>query len=157
MKSILITATVLFFALSGVTGQTNSEEIDYFQAIFGAEKKAFVAEFIKPEGESKDSFWALYDEYETERKVLGKKRIALLNKYAENYSNLSDETMDELIKSMQSGKKTVDKKIDSYYNKIKKASGSKAAAQFYHLENYFSSAIRLSILESIPVIGEFDF
>ena len=157
MKNIFISAALLLFTLSGVSGQSNSEEIDYFQAIFGSEKKAFVAEFIKLEGESKVSFWSLYDEYEVERKTLGKKRIDLLNKYAENYNNLSDEKTDEIVKNMQTQRRAVDKLIDNYYKKIKKASGSQAAAQFYHLENYFVSAIRLSILESIPVIGEFDF
>ncbi|MCK5135262.1 MAG: hypothetical protein KAR19_05695 [Bacteroidales bacterium] len=156
MKNVFITAAVLFIALSGVSGQTNSEEIDFFQAIFGSEKKAIVSDFMKLEGESKDSFWSLYDQYEDERKVLGKKRIDLLNKYAENYSSLSDEKMDEIIKSTQTQKKALDKLIDNYYQKVKKTSGSQAAAQFYQLENYFLSVIRLSILESIPVIGEFD-
>ncbi len=114
MKNIFISAALLFFALSGVSGQSNSEEIDYFQAIFGSEKKVFVSEFIKLEGESKVSFWALYDEYEVERKALGKKRIALLNKYAENYNNLSDEKTDEIVKNMQTQRKAVDKLIDNY-------------------------------------------
>ena len=156
MKNIFISAALLLITLSGVSGQSNSEEIDYFQSIFGSEKKAFVTEFIKLEGESKDSFWSLYDEYEVERKNLGKNRIALLNKYAENYNSLSDEKMDENVKNMQIQRRAMDKLIDNYYKKINKASGPQAAAQFYHLENYFISAIRLSILESIPVVGEFD-
>jgi hypothetical protein len=32
----------------------------------------------------------------------------------------------------------------------------KAAAQFYQLEIYFQSAVRLSIMEQIPFIGEFE-
>ena len=60
------------------------------------------------------------------------------------------------MKEIQNMAKANEKAILSYYKKIKKSSGSKAAAQFYHLENYFLSAIRLTILESIPVIGEFD-
>jgi hypothetical protein len=31
--------------------QINKEEIEYFQSIFGMEKKALVADFIKLEGE----------------------------------------------------------------------------------------------------------
>ncbi len=49
-----------------------------------------MAEFIDLKAEQKDAFWKLYDEYETKRKELGKKRIAILEQYAANYG-----TMDE--------------------------------------------------------------
>ena len=60
-------------------------------------------------------FWTTYDEYEAERKTLGKNRVALLEKYAETYEGMTDVQTDEMM-----------------------------------------AAIRLSILESIPVIGELD-
>ena len=44
----------------------------------------------------------------------------------------------------------------TYYKKIKKSSGSKEAAQFYQLENYILSAIRLEILSNIPFFDEFE-
>jgi hypothetical protein len=47
-----------------------------------------------------------------------------------------------------------DKLIVKYYDKVKKESGVKTAAQFYQLEAYFLSVIRASILNSIPFIGE---
>jgi hypothetical protein len=46
--------------------------------------------------------------------------------------------------------------MDQYYKKIKKASGSKVAAQFFQLEGYFLTQIRAAIFEEIPYIGEFD-
>ena len=48
------------------------------QAAFGMDKKAVVAEFVKPSPAEKDAFWKLYDEYEVKRKELGKQRIELL-------------------------------------------------------------------------------
>jgi hypothetical protein len=60
--------------------QSNKEDIDLIQSIYGKEKKTIVADFIKLEGAQKDAFWKLYDEYETKRKALGQKRVALLEK-----------------------------------------------------------------------------
>jgi hypothetical protein len=37
---------------------------------------------------------------------------------------------------------------------MSKTVGIKPAAQFYQLENYLLSAIRLEILDNIPFIGE---
>ena len=68
--------------------QSTKEEVDIIQSVLGKEKKALVAEFLKLEaGPKTDAFWKLYDEYETERKALGKERIALLEKYASTYGH----------------------------------------------------------------------
>ena len=120
------------------------------------EKKAVVAEFIKLDGASNDAFWSLYDQYETERKAQGQKRIALMNKYAEKYADLDDASTEEIMNEMIALGNEYNKLILKYYKSIKKESGVKAAAQFYQLEGYFQSVIRLKIFESIPFIGEFD-
>jgi hypothetical protein len=150
LTTLMIAMTCLAFC------QSNKEEDDLVQSVFGMEKKAMAAEFIKLEGAQKDAFWVAYDEYETKRKELGKKRIALLNKYVDGYSSLDDASTDQIIKEMISLQGETDKLIVSYHNKIKKGSGSKAAAQFYQFENYVLSKIRAEIMENIPLIGEFD-
>jgi len=156
MKKLFFIVVVMLMIAPMVKAQSNAEEIDFFQSIFGGEKKEMVASFINLDGAAKDAFWANYDLYETERKSLGKERIALLEKYAKEYDGMTDEQTDVTMAEIMKLGSATDKLILTYYKKIKKTSGSKAAAQFYHLENYFLSGIRLSILESIPVIGEFD-
>jgi len=136
--------------------QSNKEDVDFIQSIYGKEKKTIVADFIKLEGAQKDAFWALYDEYETKRKDLGKKRIALLEKYANNYGTMDDATTTQIINETISLGAQTDKLIATYHKKMVKASGAKAAAQFFQLESYLLSVIRANILESIPFIGELD-
>lgn len=145
----------LSLILSSLTyAQSNKEEVEYMQSIFGMEKKVAIAEFLQLE--SDDAFWVLYDEYETERKELGKSRLDILEKYANNYGEMADVVTDDLIKQMQTQKKGLDSLIDKYYKKMKKVSGSKVSAQFYQFENYILDVVRLEILESIPFIGELD-
>jgi len=150
--------SILFFSLfvSGLAlAQSNKEDVDIIQSVLGKEKKALVTEFLKLEaGPKTDAFWKLYDEYETERKILGKQRIALLEKYASSYGSTDDVQTDQLIKEMQTLQGKTDKLIIKYYGKIKKESSVKTAAQFYQLEAYFLSVIRATILHSIPFIGE---
>ena len=149
LSGLLISATMLY-------AQSNKEEVEMVQSIFGMEKKAAVSEFINLEGEAATNFWQLYDEYETARKSNGQKRLNLLNKYADEYENLNDEKTNEIISEMISLGNGYNKLMQQYYKKINKACGSKAAGQFYQLEAYFQSAIRLMVLEEIPFIGEFD-
>lgn len=150
----ILTISLAFFLSSLVNAQTQKEEIDYLQSILGMEKKVAIAEFLQIENNA--TFWTVYDSYETERKELGKKRLDLLEKYANNYIDMGDVVTKDLIKQMMVQKKSMDKLIDKYYKKINKESGSKVAAQFYQFENYILSAIRLEILENIPFIGELD-
>ena len=156
MKKILFFAVVLFMGAASSFAQTGTDtnEVDYYQSLFGMAKKTLVSEFVDLKDYPADQFWALYDAYEAERKELGKSRLELLENYAKNYLTLDEAKTDELVKQMDVQKKNLDKLIFKYYKKMSSAVGTKPAAQFYQMENYLLSAIRLAILESIPFIGE---
>lgn len=155
MKNLLLLFAALFFSVTSFA-QSAQEEIDLLQSMYGMQKKEIVANFIKLEGDQKVAFWKLYDAYEMERKALGKSRIDLLEKYAMNYGTMDDATTDEITKEMISLGAKTDKLISSYYGKMKKPAGVKAAAQFVQIESYLLSTIRSTILEEIPFIGELD-
>lgn len=142
------------FISAVATAQSNKEDIDFIQSIYGKEKKTIVADFIKVEGAQKDAFWKLYDEYEGKRKQLGQKRIALLERYANSYADIDDATTSQIVKETAALGLETDKLISTYHKKLEKAVGAKPAAQFFQLESYFLSAIRTAIFESIPFIGE---
>ena len=146
--------TLLFiaiFAFSFVNAQSTKEEVDLMQAAFGMEKKAMMAEFVKVDASQADAFWKLYDEYETARKVYGQQRIKLFDTYLENYNKLTNETADKWTNEVITLQKNTDKLILTYYNKIKKATNPVVALQFYQVEGYILSGIRLSILEELPL------
>jgi len=154
MKKLLSVAILLFATSTVVFSQLPQEEIDYYQSIFGMEKKLVVAAFL--DLDENDAFWPIYDEYEKARKELGQKRLKLIVDYAENYDNLTDEKTDELVKTNQSVRSGTTKLLNKYYKKVKKASGSKTAAQFYQIESYFVTAISAEIYSAIPLIGELE-
>ncbi len=154
MKKSLFILALVFISASAMA-QTTSEEIDMIQSIFGKEKKAFVEEFIQMDASQSDAFWKLYYEYETARKELGKKRIALLENYADNYSeNMEEEVTGQILKETMALQKSNDKLISSYTNKIKKDVGVMVASQFYQIEEYILAKTRSEILENIPVLGQ---
>jgi hypothetical protein len=148
-KVTLLLAALLTFVY--VNAQSNKEEVDLMQAAFGMEKKAMVSEFIKVDAAQKDAFWKLYDEYETARKDLAKKRIDLLEKYANGFDKLTNESMDKMLTETIDLQKKTDGLLISYVNKVKKSTNSVVAFQFYQVEGYILSGIRLSILEELPL------
>jgi hypothetical protein len=122
------------------------------QAAFGMDKKAVVADFVKPSDAQKDAFWKLYDEYETQRKALGRERIELLKQYADQYLTMTSEQADAWTKKVMDLQKRTDNLIVTYYNKVKAISDGIVATQFYQIENYILTAIRAQLLENIPFL-----
>jgi hypothetical protein len=153
MKKVILLLSALILA-AGIKAQSNKEEIDLMQSVYGMEKKAMVEEFVKVDPAQKAAFWQLYDEYETARKDLGKQRIALLEQYADSYDKLTNETADAWTKEVISLGKKTDALMVSYYNKIKKVTNPIVALQFYQIEGYILSGIRLKILGEIPFPGK---
>jgi hypothetical protein len=150
MKKLTLVLSALF-VVALVNAQSNKEEVDLMQAAFGMEKKAMVEEFVKVDAAQKDAFWKLYDEYESARKDLGKERIDLLKQYADNYSKLTNEAADAWTVKVIDLSKRTDALLVSYYNKIKKVTNPVVALQFYQVESYILSGIRLSLLEQLPL------
>jgi len=156
MKKLFTILTVFLLGAQIGSAQSNVEEIDFLQSVIGAEKKQVVADFIDVRPEASDAFWSLYDQYEAQRKSIGKERIALIMEYAEKYDGITPEQTDNLLKKAQGVRNSNYKLIDSYQKKIRKVAGSKAAAQFYQLESYFQAVIQVELFSNIPLIGELD-
>jgi hypothetical protein len=151
MKKYTIIIGALLLA-SFANAQSNKEEVDLMQAQFGMDKKAVVAEFVKPSDSQKDAFWKLYDEYETQRKELGKQRIELLKQYADQYKTLTIAQADAWTKKIMDLQKKTDNLITTYYGKVRAISDGIVALQFYQIENYILSGIRAQILSNVPFV-----
>ena len=151
MKKYILITFALFLASFAYT-QSDKEEIDLVQAAFGMDKKAIVADFVQLTETQKDAFWTLYDEYETKRKEYGRERIELLKQYAGQYMTMTSEQADAWTKKVMELQIKTDKLIATYYEKVKGISDGVVATQFYQIENYILSMIRMQILQEVPFI-----
>ena len=95
-----------------------------------------------------------YNEYENQRKALGKERIQLLEEYAHQWQNMTNEQVEAWMKKVMALSSKRDILLRKYYKKIKKATDAKVATQFYEVESYILTAVRYAILENIPFVGE---
>ena len=151
-KPITLLAIILSTSFSSFA-QNSDSEITLIQELFGLERTDMLTDLL---GDVNEEFWITYNEYEDKRMTLGKERLELIRAYSESYDNLTDDKINELLKDIQTQSKNTENLINQYTKKIKKVSGSKVAAQFYQLETYLLAAVRVKIMESIPLIGELD-
>jgi Spy/CpxP family protein refolding chaperone len=155
MKKLIVIA-VSFLLSAGMFAQSNKEDVDLIQSIFGKEKKEVVQVYMTlPEAQTA-KFWALYDTYETARKKLGQERIKLIEAYANNYEKLDSKKATELITKKFAWADKYTKFQQLYFTKFSAIIGGLQAAKFFQLEDYIENCIRVSIQEEIPFIGELD-
>lgn len=155
MKKLLLIAAI---AISATTfaQSTMKEDVDILQSVYGKSKKELVNSYMQLSGTQSDAFWKVYDAYEQERKVLGRKKIELINEYGNHYATLTDAKADELAKGSMKNSMDYEKLYAKYYEKCKAAIGALNAAKFIQAEVYMQTTIRTQIQDAIPFIGELD-
>jgi len=149
-KYLLITAALLMASFT--YSQTDNKEVELIQQRFGMDKQTIITDFVTPSESQKDAFWKNYHEYEIQRKELGKQRIELLMQYADQYLKMTAEQANEWNKKAIDLQKKTDALIVTYYGKIKKETDGIVATQFYQIEYYILTAIRMEILNEIPFV-----
>lgn len=148
---LLVAFTTGFFAQS-----TNKEDLEVIQGIYGKSKKELAVAYMSiPEAQGA-AFWAIYDQFEAERKALGQAKVAVIEDYASNYANLTDASADKIAKAALKNNMDYQKLFGKYYDKYKKAVGAVTAAKIIQFENYMQTAVQSEIQDSIPFIGEME-
>ena len=148
---------LLFAAASNAFAQsTLKEDVDIIQSIYGKSKKDLVGQYMKIDPAKADAFWKIYDEYEVKRKELVMAKVQLINDYAMNYNNMTEAKANELAEKVLKNNIEYEKLFQKYYGKMKGVIGSISAVKFIQLEIYLQTAIRSSIQDAVPFIGELD-
>lgn len=155
MKKLIVIA-IAALSSAALFAQSNKEDVDLIQSIFGKEKKELVKAYMTISDVQSAKFWALYDQYETARKKLGQERIKLIEDYANNYEKLDNKKAADLATKKLAWADKYTKFQQSYFTKFSAIIGGLQAAKFMQLEDYIENCIRVSIAEEIPFIGELD-
>jgi hypothetical protein len=155
MKKFILLAFIAVFAFA-VNAQSNVEEVDLMQSVYGMQKKDLIAKHMKIEADQSDLFWQLYDEYEVSRKDIGLKRVKNIEHYAEKYDNLTNIDADALMKASFEVNMEFVKLWEKTYKKMAKSISSVTAAQFIQAEMFFENMVRQELSMDIPLIGEFE-
>lgn len=152
MKKILLLSA--FLVSASFTMAQNADEIAIIQSTYGMDKRALVTEQMKLSQTEATAFWPLYDQYEADRKEIGKKRIANIVEYAKNYQSLSNEKATELVNASFSNQMDFIKLLKKTYTSMSKAITPVRAAQFIQIEMFLENAIKAKLGDEMPFIEQ---
>jgi hypothetical protein len=142
--------------VNDVKAQAGADETQMIQGMYGMEKRDIVKQYMVLSPPEADKFWKIYDEYEVERKKVGAERIQILMDYANAYSGMTNEQADNLMNRIFSSDMAYEKMRKTYYTKMAKELGALKAATFFQLEGYLQTAVRFTVQDNIPFIGELE-
>jgi hypothetical protein len=156
MKKLTLLFGAFLCASMFTFGQVQEGDIKIFQQLFGTEKAAMVKQYMNLTPQQDSLFWKVYDAYEAQRLELGKRRIRLVENYANSIMSLSADKATEMVNEANAIDVEFKKLQKTYYKKMSKTIGEVKAAQFYQFEGYLNNVINLSIQENIPFVGEIE-
>jgi hypothetical protein len=98
-------------------------------------------------------FWPIYSEYDAELKKVNDLRVANIQDYASNYSQMTDAKADELIQNAFTYEKQRSELLAKYYDRVKQSVGATTAARFVQVEHQLLLIIDLKLAASLPIVG----
>ena len=101
-----------------------------------------------------ETFWAVYADYEKEKDALTAKRLETVRRYVENYQTLTDAQITSLVnEAADTQKKNTDLRV-KYFGIYSQKLNARAAGRFTLIDDFITTAMRLSLLSQLPVASE---
>jgi hypothetical protein len=154
MKHVLMSMLAMCIILPSFA-QTSDAEAEAIVNLLGVQKREAIAKLVYVSGKDSIAFWKLYDEYQKKNLATGKSRLKLYEQTARAYDGMTPATADSLAGKYFENRMGQEKTLEEYYKKIKAATNSVVAFEFYQAEVYILTQLRASIMQQIPTYGQF--
>ena len=130
-----------------------NEYIELMRENVRQEKAQLLGAVMQLNAEQAAKFWPIYNEYNAELTKLNDLRAANIKTYAREYSQLTDEKANQLIREAFDHQKKRTELLARYYDRVKQALGAITAARFVQIENQLLLIIDSQITSSLPIVG----
>jgi len=150
MKKLVLSLT--FALLAGIVfSQTENDYMEVQRAALKTEKKALVADAMQLTEDESKAFWPLYNEYNEKLYLINTKVYELIEKFANDYENLSDEQAIALWNENMKIKKESAKLEATYFKKFQKIMSGKKVLRYFQTESKIDALIAFQLAAEIPL------
>ena len=149
MKSKFLSLCAIVLASVSVNAQ---DLIDMVKRDINAERRTIIAEAMVIPNDKETEFWGIYNDLEQSLSIITDKRVANINKFADNYEHVTDDVADDLAKTYFEINIERYKVYKTYYKKVAKVIGKKEASRFVQLLGQIQLIIDMQIAAEVPLI-----
>jgi len=152
MKSVtrFVLLALFLLPLHAMAADDDSERELAREAIY-ANKKLVVAANMNLNTNEKEGFWAVYEDYQKDLEKLLERSVELIEDFAINFENLSDQKAKELLDSHLKIEADAIKLKKSYLRKFQKVLPPQKVVRYYQIENKIDAIIDYDLVDKIPL------
>lgn len=103
---------------------------------------------------AKSNFWNIYNAFEKDRQSVTDAKMKIIAECAKNFLTMSDMKVKELLKSAYKNQSKELRLRQKYTAQMAKKVNATVAGRFWQVDDFISSAVKVSILSNIPLLGE---
>jgi hypothetical protein len=129
-----------------------ADNMEILKEAVKANKKLVITTNMKLTTSEAEKFWPVYNEYQNQLEKLSEQRVALVEKYAENYETMTDDIATELLDTHFSIEAQRLSLQSVYVPKFKKVLPPIKVVRYFQCENKIAAAVNFEIAALIPLI-----
>jgi hypothetical protein len=151
----LLTIPVLILLVLTAIPSLAGEKTDTMEALKGAlkaDKKAFIEQYMQLTQAEAKEFWPYYNSYQFDLQKINDRLIKLIDDYAKNYKNLSDQDATKMVDEYLSIERDQLKLKELYFRTLRKTLPVKKVARFLQLENKIRALVQYELAARVPFI-----
>jgi len=155
MKYISMLAVLLIVSLAlplAAQQEKSADNMNVVREALRADKKALVADNMQLTESEAKAFWPVYEEYQTEMKVIGDRMVKLIENYGATHKVMTDDTAGKLLKNLMSIQRDRVTLQEKYLPKFEKVLPMTKVARYYQIENKFRAVVDYDVTSEIPLV-----
>ena len=155
MKYISMLAVLLIVSLAlplAAQQEKPADNMNVVREALRANKKALVADNMQLTESEAKAFWPVYEEYQTEIKVIGDRMVKLIENYGATHKVMTDDTAGKLLKNLMSIQRDRVTLQEKYLPKFEKVLPMTKVARYYQIENKFRAVVDYDVTSEIPLV-----
>jgi hypothetical protein len=132
----------------------NQAYVRLLRADLKAAREQIIKETMQLNDQQSAIFWPIYRDYSAEQTKLGDEKLAIVQDYAQNFLNMSNEKADQLaqrVMALDDQKLALKKK---YYELMKKSLPTVLVVRFFQVDSQIQLLVDLQIASNLPIIEE---
>jgi hypothetical protein len=138
-------------AISSLAGD-KSDTMEQLRDALKADKKAFIEKNMELTQAEGKEFWPYYNSYQFDLQKINDRLIKLIDAYAKNYKNLSDQDAVKMVNEYLAIERDQLKQKELYFRTLSKTLPAKKVARYLQLENKINAMVRFELAANIPLV-----
>ena len=154
-RIILITALLVALLMPAALPVMAGEKPGSMEALrdaLKADKKAYIEQYMQLTQAEAKEFWPYYNSYQFDLQKINDRFIKLIDDYAQNYNNLSDQDAVKMVNEYLIIERDQVNQKELYFRTLRKTLPAKKVTRFLQLENKIRALVQYELAARVPLI-----